>query len=125
MTTNVLSILFSLLILVCPFNCMPEDTAGTETTTHSCCSHCQSQSEQLPLAPASDTDCCQCLCSGAIQEQVTQLDNIAAPVCWITLPLINLSVQTGSIEQIHPSILAEPVPLYGRALRSLHMSFQC
>ncbi|QDT91804.1 hypothetical protein Pan161_34670 [Gimesia algae] len=96
-----------------------------DTTTQSCCSHCQSESEQAPLTPSSDADCCQCLCSGAIQEQEPQLDDVSAPACWISLPLISLSSQTFIDEQAFSTIPSEPVPLYGRALRCQQMSFQC
>lgn len=125
MTAKVLSILFSLLILVCPFNCMPESEAGVDSTTKSCCSHCQPQSEQAPLAPSSDSECCQCLCSGAIQEQAPQLDDAAMIICWIdrTLPGLYSPAQHCELElQTLPS---EPVLLYGRALRCQQMSFQC
>ncbi|EDL58421.1 hypothetical protein [Gimesia maris] len=125
MTANVLPILLSLLILVCPFNCMPEIDAGTDATAHSCCSHCQSKSEQAPLAPSPESDCCQCLCSGAIQEQTAQLDDDTTSAYWITLPLISLSSPTFIDEQTIFAIPAEPVPLYGRTLRCQQMSFQC
>ncbi|HBL44522.1 hypothetical protein [Gimesia sp.] len=125
MTAKVLSILFTLLILVCPFNCMPESAAGTDTQTASCCSHCQSQSEQSPLTPAPESDCCQCLCSGAIQEQAPQLDDAVTAICWITLPLIHVNGQSHFDDRALFAIPPEPVPLHGRALRCQQMSFLC
>lgn len=126
MISKLLVLLFSLLILACPFNCMQSSAEDMETAKHSCCSHCQPHSPENPLAPVpASSDCCQCFCSGTILENASQLEQTSLTVFWFVIPLQADSLQLNRINQQTDIILLDVVPPSGRALRCLQMSFQC
>ncbi len=123
---KVLTLLLTLLILACPFNCMQSSAEVTDTAVQSCCSHCQSRSSENPLTPEpSPSNCCQCFCSGAIMENTNQLEQTNLDVLWFVISLQDATFQPISTNLQTGIVLLDVVPPSGRALRCLQMSFQC
>lgn len=126
MTAKLFAILLSLLIFACPLNCMQGSVETADSDTPSCCQHCQSTSTENPLAPTSNpAEGCQCFCTGAILERVDQLDQSHIEALWLAISSLNVdgpqfpidsAIDVYTVDVSHPA---------GRALRHLHMSFQC
>ncbi|WP_299463787.1 hypothetical protein [uncultured Gimesia sp.] len=126
MIAKLLSLLLTTLILACPFNCMLENSEGTEAASPPCCSHCRSESPENPLVPQTPAnDCCQCLCAGAIIEGSSQIDLAATTLVWAEMTLPDAQFQLLSLNSQHNKVLFEPDNSSGRELRCLQMSFQC
>lgn len=126
MIRKLLVLLFSLLIFACPFKCMQSSAEVADSTAQSCCSHCQKQSTENPLAPEpSSPDCCQCFCSGAILESADQFEQTNLTVLWLAIPQQNATILQNSIPHQTDIVLLDAGPPSGRALRCLQMSFQC
>ncbi|QDV51291.1 hypothetical protein Enr17x_33460 [Gimesia fumaroli] len=126
MIGKLLTLLLTLLILACPFNCMQSSAEDTDTAVHSCCSHCQPPSSENPLAPEpASSDSCQCFCSGAILENADQFEQANLIVLWFAIPQQDAIFQQISINHQTDIVLLDAVPPSGRALRCLQMSYQC
>ncbi|QDT43154.1 hypothetical protein Pan241w_32530 [Gimesia alba] len=126
MIGKLLTLLLSLQILACPFNCMQSSVEDTDTAGHSCCSHCQPLSTDNPLAPEPvSSDSCQCFCSGAILENVNQFEQTNLIVLWFAIPQQNASFQPNSTNHPTGIVLLDASQPSGRALRCLQMSYQC
>lgn len=126
MISKLLALLLSTFILACPFNCMPERGDSTETASQSCCNHCQTDTNSDPLIPqSSSSDCCQCLCTGAILDNSHQIDLELLNLVWSHLSIQEVQFQSASLNTQHSEALSDPDEPSGRQIRCLQMSFQC
>ncbi|QDU10810.1 hypothetical protein V202x_42230 [Gimesia aquarii] len=126
MTGKVLSLLLSTLILACPFNCMQENVESAESATSPCCSHCSTETNNNPLIPQpTSSDCCQCLCTGAIFENTNIIDLALLSLSWGEPSFQDANFQLISLSQHSDEVPIEPGRLSGREIRCLQMTFQC
>lgn len=126
MTSKLLALLLSTLILACPFNCMQEGVEGAESAASSCCSHCRTESNNNPLIPQpTSSDCCQCLCTGAIFENSSLIDLALQSLVWGEPSFQDVQYQLVSLSQQYGVISIDAGRVSGREIRCLQMSFQC
>ncbi|QDT97242.1 hypothetical protein [Gimesia aquarii] len=125
MTAKLLPLLLTALILACPLNCMQENVESTESGVSACCSHCQSESNSDPLIPQPASDCCQCLCTGAIFENTNIIDLTLLSLLWGEPSFQDANFQLISLSQQSGEVSVEPDRLSGREIRCLQMTFQC
>ncbi|QGQ26572.1 hypothetical protein F1728_29570 [Gimesia benthica] len=126
MTEKLFSFLCSLMILVCPLNCMPAGAESTDAVSTGCCSHCQPPTSETPLSPESASDeCCQCFCFGAIHDKADQLDLTLLTSVWAMPVLSETESLVSDIHSVPQPVSSAPPPPAGRALRCAQMSFLC